>query len=297
MITIFTFFILGLVLQRLLPRYNLSRFLNVAIIYFSLPALILYKIPTIHITKEALTPIIMPWVLTIFLSIFILYISKIYHFKKEEIGSLLLVSVLGNTSFLGVPLIQFFYGIKYVPYALLYDQLGSFLILSTYGSVVVAVYSNNSTINITSIIKKIVKFPPFITLVVSFFLLGTTYPKPLELLLNYSSSTLVPFVLLSVGYQLHFKVPKDERKPLFWAIFIKTVISPIVAFLLCYMFVDFNTITKVTILEAGMGPMITASIMAILANFKPRLTSAIVGYGILVSFITLPIFYKLLQYF
>jgi predicted permease len=39
-------------------------------------------------------------------------------------------------------------------------------------------------------------------------------------------------------------------------------------------------------MEAGMAPMITAGAMASLAGLAPRLSAAIVGYGILVSFFT-----------
>ncbi len=291
-------FITGVLLRYVdLRGINIAKILNTLIIYLSLPSLILLKIPTVKISNDTDIVLVLPWVLTIISAIFILLLSKRYKLKREEIGSLLLVGVLGNTSFLGVPLIDLFFGKDYVSYALLYDQLGSFIILSTYGSVIVSIFSKHITFSIKSVLKRILTFPPFITLVLSLLIRGVKYDDTILFWLETLSYTLVPFALLSVGYQLRLKVPKNERTALFIAIFTKTVFAPLVALFICLIFTDMSMVAKVAILEAGMGPMITASIMANLAGLAPRVTNAIVGYGILVSFITLPIFYYVSSYF
>jgi len=59
------------------------------------------------------------------------YISKILKFSKESTGSLMLVRVLGNTSFVGIPVIKAYFGDSYI---LMYNQLGSFIMLSTCGT-------------------------------------------------------------------------------------------------------------------------------------------------------------------
>ena len=298
MVKIALFFGIGIFLRAFnIKKFHLAKLLNMAIIYVSLPALILYKVPSIRVSTDTLIVLIMPWSLAFILPFVVIFFSKKFNLSKKETGSLLLVSVLGNTSFLGVPLIGMFYGENYVPYALIYDQLGSFLILSTYGSIIVSIYSTAGNVHIVAILKKIILFPPFLALMVAFSLQNSSIIHIFEWILKPLSLTLVPFALMSVGYQLRFQVPKDERKALGIAIIIKTVISPLVAFLISLLFFHFDTVTKVAILEAGMGPMITAGIMANLADLKPRLTNAIVGYGILFSFVTLPIFYKILSYF
>ncbi|NPA74057.1 MAG: AEC family transporter [Epsilonproteobacteria bacterium] len=289
-------FVAGLLLRFVnLKGFNLAKFLNIAIVYVSLPSLILLQIPTLEISHKALIPVAMAWVMTAVTASLILVLSKVYSFKPKETGSLLLVGVLGNTSFLGVPLIELFYGKDYTVYALLYDQLGSFIILATYGSVVIAYYGEDAKVDIKHIIRKVIAFPPFVSLVVAFALRGVQYPETVLYLLKILSSTLIPFALISVGYRLRFSVPLDERKPLYSAIFVKTVFAPLVAIALCLMFSDFDTVAKVSVLEAGMGPMITAAIMANLAGLSPRLTNAVTGYGILFSFVTLPIFYLIID--
>jgi len=41
--------------------------------------------------------------------------------------------------------------------------------------------------------------------------------------------------------------------------------------------------------------MITASILAMSVGFAPRFTASLVGYGIIISFVTLPLLYLLLE--
>jgi predicted permease len=44
---------------------------------------------------------------------------------------------------------------------------------------------------------------------------------------------------------------------------------------------------QVSIMEAAMAPMITASILATSHGLKPRLSSMMIGFGIPLSFVTL----------
>jgi len=44
-----------------------------------------------------------------------------------------------------------------------------------------------------------------------------------------------------------------------------------------------------------MPPMVTAGALALLAGLAPELTAALVGLGLMVSFLTLPILFQILQ--
>jgi predicted permease len=46
---------------------------------------------------------------------------------------------------------------------------------------------------------------------------------------------------------------------------------------------------QAVILEAAMPPMITAAALAIAHDLAPRLAAALVGYGIVLSLLTLPL--------
>jgi len=80
-------------------------------------------------------------------------------------------------------------------------------------------------------------------------------------------------------------------------LFIKLILAPLIAFIVCYSFGWLGIAGKVSIFEAGMAPMITAGVIASIAGLAPRLSTAIVGYGILFSFLSTALLAKLLFYF
>ena len=63
----------------------------------------------------------------------------------------MLVGVLGNASFVGIPVIQAYFGDSALPYVLMYDQLGSFILRLTYGTFVSIYYSNETKVDVKAI--------------------------------------------------------------------------------------------------------------------------------------------------
>jgi len=273
---------------------NLAFYLNKFVIYISLPSMILLQIPKLEFGLDVYIPIAVAWIVMAVSALIIFFISKVLGFSKEVTGSLMLVAVLTNSSFIGIPVITAYFGDVSLPYIIIYDQLGTFLALSTYGTIVAALYSAKSEVSAKIIASKIVLFPPFLTLVIAFLIKNITFYPVVTETLEVLASTIIPFSLVAVGLQMQFKLPKEERKPFAVALVVKLVIAPFVAFVLCTMFVWEGLISQVSIMEAGMPPMITAAAMASYIGLAPRLSNAIVGYGILFSFVTTFILYQVI---
>ncbi|MDH4943659.1 AEC family transporter [Sulfurimonas sp. C5] len=268
--------------------------LNKFVLYISLPALILLQISKLTFSFEVLIPVIISWSVMIASALIVLGFAKIMEFSKEITGMLMLVAVLTNSSFLGLPIIQSYYGIEATPYIMIYDQLGVFLALATYGTFITAYYSATSKVTPSIIVYKIVTFPPLIALIIALFLNGVKFPFEIESVLHTLSATVVPLALVAVGLQLQFKLPSHELKPLSVALSVKLIIAPLIAVLICYVFAWETLAAKVSILEAAMAPMITAGAMASMAGLAPRLSSAAIGYGVIASFVTSYVFYLFL---
>lgn len=268
--------------------------LNQFILYISLPAMALLQIPKLSFSFEVLIPIIIAWIVMGVSAIVIFYISKILKFSKNVTGALMLVGVLGNTTFVGIPVIQAYFGNSALPYILMYDQLGSFIMLSTYGTFISVYYSSTENVNIKAIAFKILTFPPFLSLLIALFFIGTTFHPVVISVLSSFASTIVPLALVAVGLQLRFKLPKEDLRPFFSALGVKLILSPIIAILISMIFSWESKAALVSIMEAGMGPMITAGAVASMAGLAPRLSSAIVGYGVLLSFLTTWILFKII---
>ncbi len=269
--------------------------LNQFVIYISLPAMILLQIPKLSFSMDTLIPIIIAWIVMFFSAILVLLLAKIFSFSKEITGSLMLVAILGNTSFMGIPIVNAYMGESAMPYVLVYDQLGTFIALAVYGTFIASYYSSKSQITFKIITFKVLTFPPFISLVAALFLMGVEFNPIISKVLATFSSTIVPMALVAVGLQLQFKLPREDIKPFTLALLIKLLIAPIIAIIICKIFSWNNDVSIVSIMEAGMAPMITAGAIASMAGLAPRLSSAIVGYGILISFITTAILFKMIN--
>ena len=269
--------------------------LNSFVIYISLPAMILLQVPKLTFSMDMLIPIIVAWFVMGITAILTIFISKSLNFTKEVTGCLMLVAILGNTSFLGIPIINAYLGSDAMPYVLVYDQIGTFIALATYGTFVASYYSNKSELNFKIIVLKVLSFPPFLSLVLSLLLIGSSFPILITNILTTLSNTIVPVALVAVGLQLQLKLQKDEIKPFSIALLIKLVLAPILAISISFVFGWSSLASIVAILESGMAPMITAGAIASMAGLAPRLSSAIVGYGIIISFLTTGVLFKLIS--
>lgn len=275
--------LIGLILQKTPAPIDFAKSLNFFVIYVSLPATILVQIPNVHFDLSAFWLILIPWILLPLSIILVLWITKTS--TKEQRAAMLLVVPLGNTSFLGIPVIEALLGADAIPYLLVYDQFGTFLILSFYATAVVATYETGK-VHKRQIFKKLLLFPPF-----GFLLLGLgagDMPSSILPYIQALSATLVPLALISVGYSLHFG-KELEYSLLVKGLTIKLLIMPLVALGILWMFDVELLVLKTAVLESAMPSMITAGALAIAAGFAPRLAAAMVGYGLIVSLVTLPL--------
>ena len=257
--------------------------LNKFILYISAPALVLLQIPKLTLSLEVLIPVFLAWSVMSISAVAIFFFSKFFKFSKEVTGSLMLVAVLGNSSYLGIPIVSAYFGDGALGYVLMYDQLGTFIALSTYGTFVSIYYASAKEIHMRLLLLKIISFPPFLALLAALFLMGAVFPPIVESVLVSLSSTIIPLALVAVGLGLRFKLPKEEILPFSVALVVKLIFAPIIAIALCALFGWNSLAANVSIMEASMAPMITAAAVASMAGLAPRLSSAIVGYGIILS--------------
>jgi len=280
-------FILGITFHRykLLPEQTPS-VLNGFIIYISLPALTLLYIHNLSLSWQIFIPVSMAWIIFVLAFHIFKRLGTKLNWKRETTACIILVCGLGNTSFVGLPMIEVFFGKEGIPIGLMIDQLGSFLVLSTFGIVIASFYSGKIA-NGKVVVKRILTFPPFIALIVALLLLPVDYSPEVITVLERLGDILAPIALLSVGFQLHFTKFADHRLDIFVGLLFKLILAPLFLFLLYSLFVDKDLSFQVTIFEAAMPPMITASIVASEYNLNKELASMLVGIGIIVSFLTL----------
>ena len=291
-------FAAGMILRRWerLPA-STPTVLNSYIINMALPALTLLHIHDLEYSPGLAFPAAMAWVLFAGGIFFFRKAGKIFNFSAGTLGALFLTGGLGNTSFVGLPMIEAFYGAEHLGIGVLIDQLGSFLTLSTVGIVLAASLSLGKT-SPSDIARKILAFPPFIALLAALVLTPFPYPHWAVEVLGRLGDTLPPIALLSVGFQLRVGRVRDKAGPLALGLFYKLLLGPaLMALLFLLVLGERGTTIQVTIFEAASAPMITASIVASEYGLDPDLSALMVGVGVPLSFLTLPCWWWILARF
>jgi malate permease and related proteins len=199
--------------------------------------------------------------------------------------------LLANTSFLELPVIEAFYGASFVGLGILIDQLGTYLVLSTLGILIAAMYSSGHSdgVSVASVVQKVLKFTPFQALLLALVLRPIDFPADLQQLLSRLGATLAPLALVSVGYQLPLGDFAGRLAALSLGLLFKLILGPILIAILLVKILGINGPTaQVTIFEAAMAPQIGAAIVAMEHKLHPPLVTLMIGIGIPLSFLTLP---------
>lgn len=284
--------------SKLLPE-NAYLSLNGFVIYAALPALILEKIPAISFTGNVVYPILMPWLIFGLSIPFFAWLGKQKGWNRQTTGCLTLTAGLGNTSFVGIPVMQMLWGEEGVQVAILADQPGSFAALATVGIMVASYYSSGHS-TLQDILLRVVRFPPFLAFVLAIILKGSGWQLPdiFHYTLSRLGSMVVPLALVSVGMQLNPSAPGKELPKLLWGLGYKLLFAPALIFILYLLILRNHSLPAYgSVMEAAMGPMITAAIVATNFGLRPELVGRMVGFGIPASFLTLPLWYFILQLF
>jgi malate permease and related proteins len=294
-ILIALFVLLGMIFRRLsaFPKET-PQVLNMFALYVSLPAVILLTVPRMTFTREALTPALIAWGMLAFSALAVLLAARIGQWSRSITGVLLLVVPIGNTSFMGVPMVQAFFGEAGIPYLIVYDQFGTIAIFATYGSLVLALYGREGSVTLAGIARRALLFPPTMALAAGLALRSWSYPSQMSVILAGIATTLTPLVMTAIGYQMNWRLRPTVLAPLGFGLAVKLLLAPLVALAVCRLLGLQGLPVDISIFEAGMPPMVTAGALAVAAGMEPELAVALVGLGLILAFATLPLLFWLL---
>jgi len=225
--------------------------------------------------------VLMPWVLFALGAALFWTLGRVLGLSRAQVGALTLVGGFGNTSFVGLPMIESLHGRDGLGLGLLIDQLGSYLALSTLGIAVAAWYAAGPRVCAQAMLARVATFPPFIALVLALLLGPLAWPAAIEQALARIGETLAPLALLSVGMQLRLDALREHGSALALGLGYKLVLCPaLVVAVLWAAGAAPDMTSNVSVIEAAMPPMIGAGIVAAQANLAPRLVSMMIGVGI-----------------
>jgi len=271
---------------KMLPE-GAHKSVNAWVLYVALPALALRFVPEIEWTIHLMLPALTPFMVWIGAWLFVQIYDRKKRLSPASRTALLITCGLGNTSFIGFPMIAAFFGESEIHHAVVIDQL-TFILFSTIGVITILRTATEKTrgIGFAYMTKKIFRFPPFIACLLALFLSRFINISVVNPLLDKLVATMSPMALFSIGLQLKFGALKQEWRLVSAGVLYKLILAPCLVFILAIALHSSGNLARISVFEAGMPAHITASLLAVQHNLNPRYCSLVVGVGILLSFAT-----------
>lgn len=279
-----------------IPR-SAARSLNAFVISISYPAVVLLQAPNLlanlSFSSDYVVPALMPWIFFVVTAGVTAFVGHRLGWSRGVVGAISLTAGLGNTSFVGFPMLEALFGPESLKTGIIIDQAGTFLVTSTLGILLASYYAGEG-ISWRSSFQRVVLFPPFLALVAStiLFFLNLSIPDLFVPVLSRLGDTLAPLALFSVGLQLSVQkeVLKKYSGPLAIGLAWKMVLAPLFLFGALTLGTDsLSVATQITLIESAMAPMITAAIIATDNDLEPALANLMVGVGIPLSLFSIPV--------
>ncbi|WP_457563497.1 AEC family transporter [Caminibacter pacificus] len=281
-------FLLGYIFKKIKGDY--SKEIIEIITNIVMPIFIFYYIIKLEITPKLLI-ISAITLLSISLGIMIsLMISLILKLDKPSTGALMLVTSFGSSSFVGIPIIKALYPSKFLVYIIFYGQT-NFLFFLIFGSIIISLTSPKNDKKELNFIKKLLKTPTFDAFLFALIL------KPLKLnvdFLKIVADSLIFLAILTIGMRFEFKKLFKNIKIAFLVNFLKMFLIPTIVFLIVKYFLGINSALKIAIIASAMPSMALAVIYGLQAKLKEEILISVMSLGILLSFIWIPIFTKII---
>ena len=279
----------GLVARFAKPPAGIVPGINWWVINVALPALVLKLIPRVKFDPQLWFPVAAMWLT--FAGAWLLFglLGPRLGWPRQRIGALILVCGLGNTAFMGYPLMQALHGQPGLALAVVADQLGAFPLLASAGVVVACLYSGR-TPNPAMIVRRVLTFPAFVALIIGIVVgvLGG-WPDWLDGVFTPIGATLTPLALFSVGLQFKFRPGDQQMGAVGWGLGWKLLLAPLLCWALGVAAGVEGLVLTIGVLQAAMAPMISAAILADEYALEPALANTVLGAGIVLSLLTIPL--------
>ena len=281
---------LGAVVARgLRPPIGLAPNLNWWLINIALPAMTLELGAQMRFDGHMLYLIVSQWLLFLIAWLGFAALGRALGWSRSRIGAVTLVAGLGNTSFIGYPLLEALRGREGLALGIIADQAGCFVALAVGGVTVAATYAGQKP-KPAEIIKRVLLFPAFIGLVCG-LLVGALggWPEMLEGILHRLAQTLTPIALFVVGLRLSLHMGRDQLTAAGLGLAYKLALAPLAILGVGLLLGAQGLPLTIAVLQSAMPPMISAGILADQYKLDPPVAGTIVTAGTLLGFATVPL--------
>lgn len=255
----------------------------------SLPSLVLYSILTSKFSGNYMIIFILVPFSMIIQFILLFMFGKLYIKDKKDFANLILSGVMGNTAFLGYPLVEIFFGINNLPYGILYDQAHFY----TFLVIIYPLISYISGNNIKSIKSSFIS-PPIFAFLTGLVLRNFYIPTLIIESLNILKTSVTPLVMLYIGINLEFSFSIKDLTYLLPVTIFKLIIFPFLFYFISSFFVIQKNILNVSLLQSMMPTMMATIIFGAQVGLNKKTLAKAVGLTTIISPITILLLSKFL---
>ncbi|MDD7323749.1 MAG: AEC family transporter, partial [Campylobacter lanienae] len=216
-------------------------------------------------------------------------LGRLLGFSKATTASMALLSMFGNTLFMGLPVLQGILGEDIANEVILYDQMITCVPIAFLGPFILS-YAAPSNVSLIANAFKIMKFPPFLALVVGLLAKSVEIPDFLFAPLRLFSGAVVPVALFAVGLGLGFNTVRSSYKSTALVVFLRMVVAPCFFVAFAWVFgLEFSPSYMAGLIETAMPPTVVASAMILKAKLDSNLAISAIAVGMCFTFVVIPV--------
>ncbi|EAU00170.1 MULTISPECIES: AEC family transporter [Campylobacter] len=258
------------------------------VLCFAIPALIFDKIYHVNVDTSLINTILAGFSSSVISAVIAFGLGVLLKFSKATTVSMIMLSLFGNTLFVGMPVAQGFFGDEMLNEVIFYDQLATSIPLSILGPLILS-FGAPEKVSLFQNAMKILKFPPFIALIIAFAVKGIYVPEFIFAPFRMLEGSVTPVALFAIGVGLSFGSITSSYKSASIVLICKMVLPALIFFIIMKILgVSMNKTWLVGLFQCCMPPMVLASAMVIKAGLDSSLAISSVALGVAFSFVTLP---------
>lgn len=296
MITIFIYIFVGFICAKVkvIDDDGIKK-INKVLLCIGQPAIILSSVLNTQLNMSLVDVIwffVLVFIMQILLVIFGFVFTPLYVKKREDWGIFQFMVAFGNTGFMGVPIISALFGEDMVFLASI-GMVPFFIFVYSLGIILLRGHSKGEKIDLHFLLS-----PAFISVFLAVILFFLKLPLPVPVLdaADGLSDMLVPLSMVVIGANLGLSQLRELYAD--WRMFVlslvKLVVSPVLIFLICGLFVKNEIFLGVLVVSAAMPVAVLASVLSTEYGGKVRVGSRGVFITTLLSLVTIPLIMALL---
>ncbi|PAF49820.1 transporter [Helicobacter sp. 12S02232-10] len=223
------------------------------------------------------------------------FAKRILKRDKNTTIAMAFLTTLGNTLFLGVPLVQGALGQEYANKAILYDQICTAIPLATLTPLIMSL-GGKGVFSIRAITMRLSQNPLFLALIVGlvFKFMPFSIEEWIFIPIRQLGACATPVALFAIGVQISIGDIKTEWKNTFFVLSWGMLIVPALVFLFIKLSgVAINDTWRMALLESAMPPLISSAAVIMRAGLNNKIAVSSVAFGIFASALTIPMWLRL----